>query len=151
VAVVAHGPVAVLAVLVAVVLGSPVGWATAGLAFLAACWRWGSGWLVALVGAQAVLGPAGAVGPASAAASSWLGAAALVAAAPGSSVVGALAVGAGAGVLVAGPAGLDGAATREAATLALALLAFGVGRLRWRRVPALVGLALAVAAAVLAA
>ncbi|MCU1484050.1 MAG: hypothetical protein JWN67_796 [Actinomycetia bacterium] len=141
---------AVLAVLVAVVLGSPVGALTSVLAFLAACWRWGSGWLVAVVGAQAVLGPAGAVGPPSAALSSWLAAVALVVAVPGASLVAALAVGASAALVVAGPAGLDGAGTRLAATAALGLLAFGVGRLRWRRWPALVALALAVGAAALA-
>jgi hypothetical protein len=150
VAAVAHGPVAVLAVLLAVVLWSPVGAAVAGLALWSVVLRWGSGWLVAVTGAQAVLGPAGVVGPPSAAASSWLAAAALVVAVPGSSLLAALAVGAGAGVVVAGPAGLDGGATRVAATLALTLVAVGIGRLRWRRVPAVLALVLAVAAAALA-
>jgi hypothetical protein len=150
VAAVAHGPVAVLGVLLAVLLGSVAGAAVAGLALWSVVLRWGSGWLVAVTGAQAVLGPAGVVGPSTAAASSWLAAAALVVAVPGLTVVGALAVGASAALLVAGPAGGDGVPTRLAATLALTLVAVGIGRLRWRRAPAIVAVALAAAAAVLA-
>ncbi len=149
-AVVAHGPIALLGVVLAVVLASPVGVVTAGLAVYAVAARWGSGWLVAVTGAQAVLGPAGVVGPASAAASSWLAAAALVLAVPGGSIVAALAVGASGALLVAGPGGVDGIATRAAATLALTLIAVGLGRLPWRRVPAVVALALAAGAVVLA-
>ena len=47
-------------------------------ALLAASWRWGSTSLDALAGAQAVLGPAGFVGPTAAAAGSWLAAVANV-------------------------------------------------------------------------
>lgn len=51
-------------------------------ALLASSWRWGSTSLDALAGAQAVLGPAGLVGPGRAAAASWLVAAALVLSSP---------------------------------------------------------------------
>lgn len=151
VAVAGRGHGAVLAVLLAVVLASPVGIATAALAAVATATRWGSSWLVAIGGAQAVLGPAVVVGPARAAASSALAAAALVVAVPGRTIAGALAVGATAGFLFAGPAGLDGVATRAGATLACSLLAYGIGQLRWRRVPAIVALVLAAGAALLAA
>jgi hypothetical protein len=150
VAVVARGPVALLGIALAALLASPVGVVTAGLALGAAARRWGSAWLVAVTGAQAVVGPAGVVGPSSAAASSWLAAAALVAAVPGGSVLAALAIGASAALVVAGPAGVDGIGLRVAATAACTLLAWAVGRLRWRRVPAVVALGLAAAALALA-
>ncbi len=51
-------------------------------ALLATSWRWGSTSLEAWAGAQAVLGPAGVVGPGRAAAGAWCAAAALVLAAP---------------------------------------------------------------------
>lgn len=51
-------------------------------ALLASSWRWGSTSLDALAGAQAVLGPAGLVGPTPAAAASCLAAAALVLSSP---------------------------------------------------------------------
>ena len=64
--------------------------------------RFGSSSLGALAGAQAVLGPGGVVGPARAAASTWLAAAALLVAAPGG--LQAVPYGLAAGALVAGPA-----------------------------------------------
>jgi hypothetical protein len=146
VAVVARGPGAVLAGLVAVVLATPVGVATAALVAVATWLRWGSAWLVSVTGAQAVLGAAGVVGPPSAAASSWLAAVALVVAVPGGSALAAVASGAAAALLVAGPAGVDGIAIRVAATAVATLLALVVGRLRWRRVPAVLALVLAAAA-----
>lgn len=51
-------------------------------ALLASSWRWGSTSLDALAGAQAVLGPAGLVGSGRGAAASWLAAAALVLSSP---------------------------------------------------------------------
>lgn len=52
-------------------------------ALLASSWRWGSTSLEALAGAQAVLGPAGLVGPGTAAAASWLAGFAILLAIPG--------------------------------------------------------------------
>jgi hypothetical protein len=68
----------------------------------AALLRFGSSSLDALAGAQAVLGPGGVVGPARAAASTWLAAGALVLGAPGG--LSAVPFGLAAGALVAGPA-----------------------------------------------
>jgi hypothetical protein len=140
----------VLAVLLATVLAAPIGIVTAALVALATWLRWGSTWLVAVTGAQAVLGPAAVVGPPSAAASSWLAAAALLLAVPGGSALAALATGATAALLVAGPAGVGGIPVRVAVTALATLVAFGVGRLRWRRVPAVLALLLAVGAVGLA-
>jgi hypothetical protein len=64
--------------------------------------RFGSSSLDAVAGAQAVLGAGGVVGPARAAAATWLAAGALVLAAPGG--VQAVPFGVAAGALVAGPA-----------------------------------------------
>jgi hypothetical protein len=95
------------------------------LALAGSSWRWGSTSLEALAGAQAVLGPAGWTGSAAGAASSWLAAGAVVLAAglhptPGRDEVGAragtapaprtsnlvlaVAAGATAAAIVAGPA-----------------------------------------------
>lgn len=73
-----RGDALVLAGLLAVAAWRPL--ATAGVvpALVAASWRWGSTSLEALAGAQAVLGPAGLVGPGRAAATSWLAAAAIL-------------------------------------------------------------------------
>lgn len=51
-------------------------------ALIASSWRWGSTSLDALAGAQAVLGPAGIVGPATAASASWLAAIAILLSVP---------------------------------------------------------------------
>lgn len=51
-------------------------------ALVASSWRWGSTSLDALAGAQAVLGPAGFVGPATAATASWLAAIAILLSVP---------------------------------------------------------------------
>jgi hypothetical protein len=150
VAVVAHGPAIVLAVLVAVTLGYPLGAATAGLAFVAATIRWGSGWLVAVAGAQAVLGPAITVGPAAAATSSWLAAASLVAAVPDRSLVSATGVGVAAALLAAGPGGWDGVAVRVLATVIAIAATVAAGRVGHARARALGAIALAVGAVVLA-
>ena len=128
-AVVAHGPAVVLVVLVALALGYPLGGATAALAFLATTIRWGSGWLVAVSGAQAVLGSAIAVGPVAAAMSSWCAAAALIVAVPDGSLVAAAGVGTAAGFLAAGPGGWDGVAVRVLATALAVAATIGVSRL----------------------
>lgn len=128
------------------VLATPVGVATVALVAWATALRWGSVWLVAVGGAQAVLGSAGVVGPAPAAASAWLAAGALVLGVPGGSIAAVLATGTAAALLLAGPSGTDGIAVRVAASLVLSLLAFGVGQLRWRRIPAAAAFVLAVSA-----
>ena len=146
----AHGPGVVLAVLVAVVLASPVGAASAALVAVATSLRWGTAWLVPLGGAQAVLGPALLVGPASAAAASTLGAAALIVGAPPSPAA-AAALGTTAALLVAGPAGASGVVVRVLATVVAVGLAYGAGRIGRFRVRTLVALALAALAVGLAA
>jgi hypothetical protein len=148
---VAHGPGVVLVGLVALVVGSPVGGAAVVLAGVATWWRWDSAWLVPIGGAQAVLGPAGLVGPPAAAAASWLVAATLVLLTPHRSVGGALVTGAGAAFVVAGPAGVEGMGTRVLATAAAVGVALAVSRLRWSRHRTGGALVAALAAAVLAA
>jgi hypothetical protein len=147
---VAHGPAVVLGILVAIAIGYPLAAATAGLALLATSIRWGSGWLVAFTGAQAVLGPAVFVGPAAAAVSSWLAAAALVVAVPDRSIIVATGSGAAAALLVAGPGGWGGVAVRVVATVALVAAAVLSGRLGRPRERALGAAALAAAAVVIA-
>jgi hypothetical protein len=117
-----------------------------GLAILATYLRWGSGWLVAVGGAQAVLGPAVTVGPASAAWSSALAAVALLLLAPRYLLV-AVALGTTAAFIACGPTA-DG--IRVLATVAGVAVAYGVSRLpalRWRTAAALVLAAAAVALA----
>jgi hypothetical protein len=139
-----RGDVLVLAVLLGVAL-----WRLPGLAvvpaLVASAWRWGSTSLDALAGAQAVLGPAGTVGPGRAAAGAWLAAAALVLSAPAAGrgagtparAVGVtglvtVALGTAAAAVVAGPS-LDGPwGIRVAATAVAIGLAFAVGRVRPR-------------------
>ena len=151
VTVVAHGPALVLAALVAVTLAYPLGLATSSLAFVATTIRWGSGWLVALAGAQAVLGPAITVGPVASAASSWCAAASLVVAVPDRSLVVAAGVGTVAALLAAGPGGWDGIAVRVLATAVAVGATVLVGRLGRARMRAIAAAVLAVAAVVLAA
>jgi hypothetical protein len=112
--------------------------ALAAVAALAATsWRWGSSSLEAVAGAQAVLGPAGWVGPTLAAAGSWLGAVALVAATPGFAApvpraVAAVASGAAAAVVVAGPAPGGDLWVRVLGSAVAAGLALVIGRERTR-------------------
>jgi hypothetical protein len=140
----------VLAVLVAVVLASPVGALSAGLVAVATSLRWGTAWLVPLGGAQAVLGSAVLVGPVSGAAASALGAAALLLAAPPPPAA-AAALGTTAALLVAGPAGASGVVVRLLATVVGVGLAHGAGRLGRLRLRTLAALVLAAAALGLAA
>ena len=103
---------------------------TAGLAFAAMVVRFGSSSLSALAGAQAVLGPAGRVGPWWAAASAWAGASGLIVAAPAGWA--AIAFGVVAAQMVAGPSPrtVGDVAVRAGATVGGAGLAWIVAR--WR-------------------
>lgn len=120
-------------------------------ALVAVSWRWGSTSLDAWAGAQAVLGPAGVVGPARAAAACWLAATAVVLATPTGDVTGkgarwghtgapnlgawatAVTTGSASAAVVAGPA-LGGAVwARVLAAAAGTLLAVAVSWARARR------------------
>lgn len=81
-AVLSRGDVVVLAALLALAAWHLPAVGAVVPALLASAWRWGSTSLDALAGAQAVLGPAGWTGPAAAAASAWVAAVAVVLAAP---------------------------------------------------------------------
>lgn len=145
-ALVARGPLALLAAGAALTLASPAGAAVGGLAVLATYLRWGTGWLVAVGGAQAVLGPAVAVGPATAAASATLASAGLLLATP-RSTLSAVALGTTAALLAYGPAGGDGVLARLGATVVCVALALGGSRLpqlRRRTVAALLATLVAV-------
>jgi len=119
-------------VLLAVLLGLATGDLVVATAVVAAClsvaFRWGSTSLDAIAGAQAVLGPAGAVGSGPEAISAWCAAAVLVLAAPRGWR--APAFGLAAALFVAGPAAADGAALalRLGAGVAAAGLAVAAGR-----------------------
>jgi hypothetical protein len=122
----------------------------------ASAWRWSSTALEDIAGAQAVLGPAGAVDPASAAVAAWLGALAIVLATPnlleawlfekadagaisrdappwlrqGLAWLPAGAFGASAATVVAGPAVSDDLWIRVAATIVAIALAWGTSKRR---------------------
>lgn len=153
-AVTSRGDALGLAVLLAVVAWRPVAAAAAGAALVAASWRWGSTSLEAIAGAQAVLGPAGLVGPHRAAVASWLAAGAVVLASPAGrfgrvgSALPALASGTAAAVVVAGPAPGGDVWIRVVAAVLATALAAGAGWCRTRadRVPIVLD-AVAVAAA----
>ena len=81
-AVLSRGDVIVLGVLLAVGAWRPVPAIAVLTALGAAAWRWSSTALEDIAGAQAVLGPAGVVDPGSAAVAAWLGALAVLLAAP---------------------------------------------------------------------
>jgi hypothetical protein len=115
------------------VVAAPVGVVGVGAALWATAWRWGSGWLGPIGAAQAVLGTGLVVGPSTATASGVLAAGALVAATPRRSVVGAIALGATAAFVVAGPAGADGVNERVLASGACLALALAVSWAPWRR------------------
>jgi hypothetical protein len=122
------------------------GVAVGALAVFAVWLRWGSGWLVAVGGAQAVLGPAFLVGPTSAAWSSALAALALVVAAPRYLLV-AVALGATAALIACGPTADP---LRLLATFIGVGAAVGASRLPWGRWRTVGAVLLAVAAVVLA-
>ncbi len=179
--------VLVLAALLGAAAWRPLPAVAVAAALVATSWRWGSTSLEAVAGAQAVLGPAGLVGPSTAAASSWLAALALVlAAVPLRLVAGepagatptrgrllaaparpaapparrgvadragrslaALAAGAAAVVVVAGPAAERDVWIRVLATVTAIGAALLVGRLRARWAAAIDVAALAAGAAAL--
>jgi len=108
-AITSSGDALVLAAALGLAAWRPAPALAVSAALVATSWRWGSSSLEAVAGAQAVLGPAGWVGPTMAAVGCWLSAVALVAATPGLSArvpraVAAVASGAAAAVVVAGPA-----------------------------------------------
>jgi hypothetical protein len=130
-----RGPVALLGVLLAVVVAAPVAAAGVAGALLSTTLRWSSGWLGPIGAAQTVLGTGLVVGPATETVSGLAAAAALVLATPKRSVPAAIALGATAAFLVAGPAGASSANTRilaSGACVALALaVAWAPGRRPW--------------------
>lgn len=143
------GEVVLLAVLLGIAAGEVLAGAVAVLATGSVAIRWGTTSLDAIAGAQSVLGPGVAVGPAAAAASTWCAAAALVLA--GARGWRAVAFGLTGGLVVAGPAAgsADLVAMRAAAAVAGVGLAVVAGR-RAPPVARLAALALAAGAVVLA-
>jgi hypothetical protein len=141
----------VLAVLLGIAAADLAAGVVAVAAILTFAVRWGSTSLDAIAGAQAVLGPGGAVGPVTAAAATWCAATAQVLAAPPGWP--AAAFGAAAALGVAGPAPgrpLD-VAVRVGATAAAMVVAMAAGRRLPRRPAQLTALVLAAAALALAA
>jgi hypothetical protein len=144
-AVSSRGDVLVLAALLGVVAARPVPAVGLLAAFAASAWRWSSSDLADVAGAQAVLGPAGWVGPTSLAAAAWLAALAVLASAPlpwpdpaspaaerVAPLLTAVALGASAAVVVAGPVpGGDEWWVRWVAAVAGTLVVLGASR--WRR------------------
>lgn len=151
-----RGDAIVLAALLLIAVSRPLALAVVP-ALLAASWRFASTSLEAVAGAQAVLGPAGLVGPVRAAAASWLAATALVLCTPawaglrtgptaaparalqaigGVTGLTAAALGAAAAAVVAGPSLQGDWWVRVLATGLAVALGLGVGRLRqWRAGP----------------
>ncbi|MBW8827480.1 MAG: hypothetical protein JF603_14185 [Acidobacteria bacterium] len=154
VAVTTVGPIAGLVVLVAVALTTVAGAGVAALAGLALGWRWSTGSLAAVAGAQGVLGPGLVVGPAAGALASMLVAVAMVVVTPGTATLvwpslgPALATGSVAALAVAGMAGVP--ALRVLCTLAGVGAALAAGRLPWPRERVIVGLGAAAVAVLLA-
>jgi hypothetical protein len=100
-------------------------------AVVASSWRWGTTSLEALAGAQAVLGPAGGIGPGGAAAGSWLAAAALLLAlSRGRDPMRFAAVGATVAAVLAGPAPGGELPVRVAVALGASVAAYGLAS--WR-------------------
>ena len=118
-----------LAALLGLLAADVMTWGSAALVAVALLARWGSSSLKAIAGAQAVLGPAGQVGSARHVVAAWLMGLALASASPGG--LPAIAFGAAAGLVVAGPAvgpGMDGLATRGLGALAGIAVAVACGR-----------------------
>jgi hypothetical protein len=123
------GDVVVLAALLALAAPELAPVIAAGLVAASVTLRFGSSSLTALAGAQAVLGPAGVVGPASATASGWLGALGLVVAAPPGWA--AVAFGLGAAAVVAGPAPRTAGDLVVRSAASLLAVGLAVGAARW--------------------
>lgn len=142
-AVSSSGEVVLLAALLGAAAGELIAGAVALLATTAAALRWGTTSLDAIAGAQTVLGPAAAVGPVAAAASTWLAAAALVLVKARG--LNAVLFGVTAGLIAVGPAGsVDQVAVRVVAAVIGAGLALAAQR--WAPAaarPAALGLATA--------
>lgn len=151
-----RGDALVLFALAAAVSTRPTALAALALAAVGASWRWGASALVAWSGDQAVLGPAGLVGPTSAAAASWLAAAAVLLAvahpsvgvlrrhhAPFTVLDQAQCVVAGlvAGLTVAGPGPGGDLWIRVVAAVVAVAAAVGLStaRARWRRLDSVLG------------
>ncbi|MDP1819426.1 MAG: hypothetical protein Q8K58_05955 [Acidimicrobiales bacterium] len=139
-AVSSRGDASVLAVVLAALAWRPTAVLAVGAAFVASSWRWDASSLEALSGAQAVLGPAGGVGPPAAAAGSWLAAAAILLALAGAvertgrvapiDLARAAAAGAAVAAVVAGPALGGHIAVRAAVAVGAATASIGFGLLR---------------------
>lgn len=151
-----RGDALVLASVLAGVVGLRVAASAVVLAVIASSWRWGSTSLEALSGAQAVLGPAGGVGPATAALGSWLaGVAILFALARPTEVEGwfgavevarAAAAGVAVSAVLAGPAPGGDLLARAVVGLGVSAAAVGLAMVRNGRTflhPAIDGLSLA--------
>ena len=139
-----------LAALLGVAGGDVLAAAAAAVAALSFAVRWGATSLEAIAGAQAVLGPGGAVAPPVATASAWCAALALLLLSPRDWR--APAFGLAAAIGVAGPMGTTGAdlALRVVASALGVGMALGVGRLLPPAVARPAALVLAVLAGVLA-
>lgn len=129
-ALLATGDVLLAGVVLAVAAGEAVAGVAAVLAGVAVLVRWGTTSLGGIGGDQAVLGWAGAVGPALAAASTWCAAAALVLV-PRTRWPVAVGAGALAALVVAGPTDTAGWAVRVVATI----VAVGASWLAARSLP----------------
>lgn len=142
------GDTVLLSALLGVAALSGAAGAVAGIVALSQLLRWGTTSLGAIAGAQAVLGPAAAVGSTPEALSAALSAAALILASPGG--VTAVPFGLAAGAFAAGPAvgSMDDAVVRAAAGVAAVGLSVAAGKWLPRRPSALAaGLVAAAAAA----
>ena len=142
-AVTSRGDAIVLGVVLILLAGHRLAVPAVATALLASSWRWGATSLEALSGAQAVLGPAGGVGPPAAAVGSWLaGVAILLAGARGTEVAGRLepvdvarstAIGAAVAAVLAGPAPGGDLGVRVVVGFGVAVAASGLSYLRGQR------------------
>ena len=149
-AVTSSGEAVLLCALLALAAGQALSGVVAVLAGTAVALRWGTTSLDSIAGAQAVLGPAGLVGPVVATAATWCAAAALVLARPGGWAAPAFGVAAALGVAGPAPSSAGDVVVRVSAAAAGAVLALLVDR----RAPAgarTLALTLAAAAGVTAA
>jgi hypothetical protein len=126
-----RGEVLVLGILLCALRPRPSGAVAVASALAASSWRWGTTSLEALAGAQAVLGPAGVVGPVPAAAGSWLaGAAVLLALGRRPEPLPSAAIGVVVAAVVAGPAPGGDLPLRVLVAVAAGAAALGLGAYR---------------------
>jgi hypothetical protein len=129
-AVTSKGDALVLGVVLLLLELRPATFVAVSAALAASSWRWGSTSLDALAGAQAVLGPAGWVGPTAAAAGSWLAALALLLTlSRGTDPIRLAAIGATVAAVVAGPGPGGQLAVRAGVAVAAAAAALALGTL----------------------